>query len=84
MIKDYRTILAIDANNNHNNQSNIVTKEHRLYVAALIIKEKLNHTWYIDTRATQHMSFEKKSFTNYKFYNNHQLVYLGNDSSHRI
>lgn len=44
MIKDYRTILVVEANNNCNNQSNIVTKEHRLYVATLIIKEELDRT----------------------------------------
>lgn len=50
MIKDCKTIIAVEVNNNHNNQSNIITKEHRLYVAALIINEKLDRTWYIDTR----------------------------------
>jgi hypothetical protein len=84
MIKDCRTILIVEANNNCNNQSNIVTKEHRLYVATLIIKEELDRTWYIDIRAIQHMCFEKESFTNYKIYNNHQLIYLGDNSSHRI
>jgi hypothetical protein len=84
MIKDCRTILAVKANNNCNNQSNIVTKEHRLYVATLIIKEELDRTWYIDIGAIQHMRFENQSFTNYKIYNNHQLIYLGHNSSHRI
>ncbi len=50
MIKDCRTIVVVEVDNNQNNQSNIITKEHRLYVVALIIKEKLDRTWYIDTR----------------------------------
>jgi hypothetical protein len=53
-------------------------------VAALIIKEELGHTWYIDIGAIQHMCFEKESFTNYKIYNNHQLIYLSDNFSHRI
>lgn len=84
MIKDCKTIWAVEASNNRNNQSNIVTKEHRFYVATLIVKEELDHTWYIDIGATQHMHFEKESFTNYKIYNNHQLIYLGDNSSHKI
>jgi hypothetical protein len=71
MIKDYKTRLVVEANNNSNNQSNIVTKEQRLYVATLVAKEELNPTWYIDTKATQHMCFEKESFINYKVCNNH-------------
>jgi hypothetical protein len=84
MIKDYRTKLAVEANNNNNNQSNIVTKEHRLYVATLVAKEELNPIWYIHTMATQHMCFEKESFTHYKVCSNHQLVYLSDNSTHII
>lgn len=83
MIKDCRTRIAAEAINS-NNQSNVVTKVHKLYVAALIVKEESDSTWYIDTGATQHMCFEKDSFTNYEPYNKHQLVYLGDNSTHRI
>jgi len=84
MIKNYKTKLSTKVNNKNNNQFNIVTKDHRLYVGTLIVKELLDPTWYINIRATQHMYFEKEFFTNYKIYNNHQLVYLSDNFIHRI
>jgi hypothetical protein len=41
-------------------------------------------TWYMDTKATQHMCFKKESFTNYKVYNNYSIVYLSNNFTHRF
>lgn len=51
-------------------------------MATLVIKEELDPTWYIDTGATQHMCFEKESFTNYKVYNNSPIVYLSDNFTH--
>lgn len=66
------------------NRSNVVIKVHQLYVVALIVKDESDPTWYIDTGATQHMCFEKGSFKYYQVYNNQQLVYLGDNFTHRI
>ncbi len=53
-------------------------------MGTLVVKELLDPTWYRNIRATQHMYFEKESFTNYKIYNNHQLVYFIDNFIHRI
>jgi len=84
MIKNYKTKLTTKVNSNNNNQFNIVTKDPELYVSTLVVKELLDPTWYINIGAAQHMYFEKESFTNYKIYNNHQLVYLSDNFTHRI
>jgi len=84
MIKNYKTKLTTKVNSNNNNQFNIVTKDHKLYVGTLVVKELLDPTWYINIGAAEHMYFEKESFTNYKIYNNHQLVYLSDNFTHRI
>ena len=83
MIKDCKTRIVIGSIINKN-QSNVVTKVHKLYVVAIITNEESNSTWYVGTGATQHMCFEKGSFTNYQAYNNQHSVYLGDDFTHII
>jgi hypothetical protein len=54
LIKDCRNQIATEK---RNNQSNMVTQSHKLYVVkALIAKEyESESTWYVDSGATQHM-----------------------------
>jgi len=54
-------------------------------VVALTALKKSISTWYIDSRATQHMCYEKDAFTNYEQYENEEVVYLGDDmTSYKI
>jgi hypothetical protein len=95
-IKDHRFLKLDEKNNNYNNykcQSNFIqndngSQNHKLYVASLInFTNKtsiFDDKWYVDTGATQHMSYDKKAFINYEKWPNGPLVYLGDSTTHAI
>lgn len=53
-------------------------------MATSSIEEGNDHIWYADTRATSHMSHDVKSFKTYEKLSNNEVVYLGNNITHKI
>lgn len=51
MIKDCQRRIAIE-NWNNKKETNIVTESNKLYMIALMNKDKSNSMWYVDSRAT--------------------------------
>jgi len=78
LIKDCRTIIVAKRSRNKR-ETNDVT--HELYAVALLVNNKLDSTWYIDSRSTQHICYELEGFINYTKHENNQVVYLGDDST---
>jgi hypothetical protein len=50
----------------------------------LSVKVDKDSTWYVNIGATQHMSFDKKSFISYEEWNKGHVVYLGDNSTQSI
>lgn len=62
-----------------------MTKEvHKLYVLALALEIANDPTWYVHTRATQHMCYESESFVNYQACESWQVVFLGDNTIPQI
>jgi hypothetical protein len=60
----------------------VVVKNPKLYVAAL--QEGNNDAWYLDTGATNDMSYYITSFVTYNKWDTWQVIYLGDDTTHAI
>jgi hypothetical protein len=50
----------------------------------LSVKVDKDSTWYVNIDATQHMSFDKKSFISYEDWDKGHVVYLGDNSTQDI
>jgi hypothetical protein len=50
----------------------------------MIVEDGSDNTWYLDTRATNHMSHDIESFVTYTKWKNEELVYLGDNSTQQI
>lgn len=57
---------------------------HKLYVTALAMHEGGDPTWYVNTKTTQHMCYDKEPIINYQSWKNWQVVFLGDDTTHCI
>lgn len=84
MIKDCRAQIATEVATIK--QNNIAIQCNRLYVTALVVKPvgNLDPTWYVDMGATQHMSYDRNFFISYEEWERSQVVYLGDDTTHKI
>jgi hypothetical protein len=47
-------------------QANVIERNEKPYVVALSVKVNKVFTWYVDTGAAQHMSFDKKLIISYE------------------
>jgi hypothetical protein len=65
MIKDCKIRIAI-AKAVATKQANVIERNEKPYVVALSVKVNKVFTWYVDTNAAQHMSFDKKLFISYE------------------
>jgi hypothetical protein len=81
-IKDCRVCLGKEKASNM--QSNIATKHNQLYVAALIMVDDSDNTWYVDTNVTNRMTHDIETFVSYSKWEKGQFVYLGDNSTHGI
>lgn len=43
-------------------ESNIAIINNKLFVATMVVEDGSDNTWYVDIKAMQHMSHDKKSF----------------------
>jgi hypothetical protein len=50
----------------------------------MIIEDVNDTSWYLDTKTTNHMSHDIESFLTYNKWENEQLVYLDDNSTHQI
>jgi hypothetical protein len=50
----------------------------------MIIEDGNDNSWYLDTKTTNHMSHDIESFLTYNKWENKQLAYLGDNSTHQI
>jgi hypothetical protein len=50
----------------------------------MIIEDVNDNSWYLDTKTTNHMSHDIESFLTYNKWENEQLAYLGDNSTHQI
>ncbi len=41
-------------------------------------------TWYVHTKAFQYICFDKESFIDYQPFSNSEIVFLGDNSMHKI
>jgi hypothetical protein len=50
----------------------------------MVVEDGSDNTRYVDNRATQHMSHDKKFFVTYKKWEKGQLMFLGDNITHQI
>jgi hypothetical protein len=63
IIKDFHALIVAEAG--VKGQSNIMTISKKLYVAALVVNEGHEDTWYTNIGATHHMSHDISLFVTY-------------------
>jgi hypothetical protein len=61
-------------------QSNIATKNNKLYVTIMIVEDGNDNTWYLDKEITNHMLHDIKSFVTYNKWGKGQVMYLNDNS----
>jgi len=48
------------------------------------VKEGRDPIWYVHTRAFQYICFDKESFLDYQPFSSSEIVFLGDNSMHKI
>ena len=65
---------------------NFDSRDLRLFVSnvALFVETDDSDAWFVDSRASIHMTCNKKWYTNFKEKQNGASIYLGDDRAHQI
>ncbi len=64
-------------------QSNIKSNK-KLYVVTIVVNEGHEHTWYVDFNVIHHMFHDIQSFMTYTNIDHGQVVFLVDNTTHRI
>ncbi len=65
-------------------ESNIAIITNKLFVVTMVVEDGSDNTWYVDTKAVQHMSHDKKCFMTYDKWDKGQLVVLGDNTTQQV
>ncbi len=65
-------------------QSNIATKDNKLFVVSMVVEGENDNTSYLDTKVTQHMSHDKESFVTCNKWEKRHLMFLRDNTTHQI
>jgi hypothetical protein len=68
----------------HVSQANVVINNdeplHLFTLITTICNQDFQNTWYLDSRAIQHMTLVKESLNTYQIFSHAHLVYMGDNS----